>query len=97
MAKYRISNTAKEDLIRIHHYGIEKFGVEQADKYFNSFFDYFKIISDRPYAFESVDFMKSGYRRCACGSDTIYYKINQDTVEIMTIVGNQDLGDILEK
>lgn len=97
MAKYRISNTAKEDLIRIHHYGVEKFGVEQADKYFNSFFDYFKIISDRPYAFESVDFMKSGYRRCACGSDTIYYKINQDTVEIMTIVGNQDLGDILEK
>ncbi len=95
MAEYRLSITAKEDLIRIHHYGVEKFGIEQADKYFNSFFDYFKIISERPYAFESIDFIKPGYRRCACGSDTIYYKINARTVEIMAIVGKQDLGKIL--
>ena len=38
MGKYRLSNTAKDDLIRIHHYGIRKFGVRQADKYFNDFF-----------------------------------------------------------
>jgi toxin ParE1/3/4 len=37
MPGYRLSNEAKEDLIRIHHYGIEKFGVTQADKYFYSF------------------------------------------------------------
>lgn len=32
MSKYKLSNTAKEDLIRIHHYGVKKFGVKQADK-----------------------------------------------------------------
>jgi len=26
MAKYKLSNVAKEDLIKIHHYGIKKFG-----------------------------------------------------------------------
>jgi hypothetical protein len=36
MVSCRISNEAKEDLIRIHHYGVEKFGVTQADKYFDS-------------------------------------------------------------
>ena len=36
MAKYRLSNEAKEDLIRIHHYGVEKFGISQADKYFDT-------------------------------------------------------------
>ena len=41
MATYKLSNEAKEDLIRIHQYGIEKFGEAQADKYFDSFFDYF--------------------------------------------------------
>lgn len=24
MANYKLSNTAKEDLIRIHHYGVER-------------------------------------------------------------------------
>ena len=95
MAEYRLSNAAKEDLIRIHHYGIEKFGIAQADKYFDSFFDYFEIIAQRPFSFESVDYIKKGYRRCPCGSDTIYYRINDNMVEIMAIVGMQDLKNIL--
>lgn len=95
MAKFIISNTAKEDLIRIHHYGINKFGITQADKYFDSFFEYFEIISQRPYSFESVDFIKKGYRRCVCGSDSIYFKVNNGLIEIMTIIGRQDLDNIL--
>jgi len=95
MAEYRISNAVKEDLIRIHHFGAEKFGITQADKYFDSFFDYFEIIAQRPFSFESVDYIKKGYRRCPCGSDTIYYRINENMVEIMAIVGMQDLKNIL--
>lgn len=94
MAKYRLSASAKEDLIRIHHYGVRKFGVTQADKYFDSFFEYFDIITKRPFSFESVDFIKEGYRRCVCGSDSIYYKINHNIVEIMAIIGKQDLNNI---
>ena len=95
MGKYRLSNEAKEDLIRIHHYGVEKFGVTQADKYFDSFFEYFDIIAQRPFSFESVDYIKTGYRRCVCGSDSIFYKINNGVVEIMAIIGRQDLNSIL--
>lgn len=92
MANYRLSNLAKEDLIRIHHYGVKKFGVTQADKYFESFFDYFDIITQRPFSFEAVDFIKKGYRRCICGSDSIYFKINNNSIEIMAIIGKQDLN-----
>ena len=95
MSEFRISNTAKEDLIRIHHYGVKKFGITQADKYFDSFFEYFDTIAQRPFSFESVDFIKKGYRRCVCGSDSIFYKVNEDVVEIMTIIGRQDLNNIL--
>ena len=95
MAKYRLSNEAKEDLIRLHHYGVEKFGMSQADKYFDTFFEYFEIIAQRPFSFESVDYIKTGYRRCVCGSDSIYYRINKDVVEIMAIVGKQDINTIL--
>ncbi len=95
MAKYRLSNSAKDDLIRIHHYGVKKFETAQADKYFDSFFEYFDIISQRPFSFESVEFIKKGYRRCVCGSDSIYYRINKDMVEIMAVIGKQDLDAII--
>ena len=95
MANYKLSNAAKDDLIRIYHYGVERFGTTQADKYFDSFFKYFDIISQQPFAFESIDYIKKGYRRCACGSDSIYYRIDNGIVEIMAIVGSQDLKNIL--
>lgn len=93
--KYKLSNLAREDLIRIHHYGVQKFGMAQADKYFNSFFEHFELIAQRPYSFESVDFIKEGYRRCVCGADSIYFKVNNDVIEIMTIIGRQDLNNII--
>lgn len=91
MANYRLSKTAKEDLIRIHLYGVEKFGMMQADKYFNSFFDYFEMIANNPFSFQSVEYIRTGYRRCPCGVDTIYFRLKDNTVEIMSIVGRQDL------
>lgn len=95
MAKYRLSNEAKNDLIRIHHYGVERFGMTQAERYFESFFVCFDLIAERPFSFESVDYIKKGYRRCVCGVDSIYFKINENMVEIMAIVGRQDLGEKL--
>ncbi|UOY07695.1 type II toxin-antitoxin system RelE/ParE family toxin [Muricauda sp. SCSIO 64092] len=95
MANYRLSNEAKNDLIRIHHYGIEKFGLLQADSYFATFFEYFEIIAQRPFSFESIDHIKKGYRRCVCGSDSIFFRVNGDMIEIMAIIGRQDLNDIL--
>jgi toxin ParE1/3/4 len=96
MAEYRLSNEAREDLIRIHQYGVEKFGMVQADKYYNTFFEYFDIIAQQAFSFESIDYIRNGYRRCVCGSDSIYYRINNGIVEIMAIVGRQDLMKILE-
>ena len=94
MARYRLSNVAKEDLIRIHQYGVKKFGMAQADKYYETFFEYFDIIAHQPFSFEAVDYIRSGYRRCPCGSDSIYYRIVDEFVEIMTVIGKQDLDNI---
>lgn len=95
MADYRLSNDAKNDLIRIHQYGVKKFGVTQADKYFDQFFDCFETIAQNPYSFESADHIRQGYRRCPCGSDSIFYRIVDDMVEIMAVIGKQDLHNVL--
>lgn len=91
MASYKISKTAKEDLIRIYQFGVHKFGTQQADKYFNDFFIAFERIAKHPFSFESVDYIKNGYRRCVSGSNSIYFRITETAVEIMTIIGKQDL------
>jgi toxin ParE1/3/4 len=91
MAKYKLSNVAKSDLIRIHQYGVEKFGVRKADEYFNNFFECFELISQRPFSYEAIDYIKKDYRKCKCGVDTIYFKLNDGDVEIMAIIGKQDI------
>ena len=96
MSNYKLSNVAREDLIRIHHYGLRTFGEAQADKYFNTFFEYFEIIAQRSFSFESVDYIRRGYRRFVGGSDSIYFRINTDYVEVMAIVGKQDLKNIFK-
>ena len=95
MGSYILSNVAKEDLMRIYQYGEKQFGTKQADKYFESFFLHFDRISENPLSFESVDFIRPGYRRCVCGVDSIFFKMNENVVEIMTIIGRQDLGHLI--
>ena len=93
---YKLSREAEKDLIRIYQYGLANFGELQADKYFYSFFSQFEIICKQPYGFPQVDNIRFGYRKCVCGVDSIYYKINQNEIEIMAIVGRQDY-DYLKK
>ncbi len=77
MENYRLSEEAKDDLIRIHQYGMQQFGEIQADKYFLAFFEQFEVIATQPYLFQSVDFIREGYRRCVCGVDSIIYRIEK--------------------
>lgn len=92
MASYRLSTVAEEDLLRIYHYGVITFGIAQADIYFESFFDCFNRIAASPYAFEAKDNIRKGYRRCVCGSDSVYFRVTDGLVEIMAIIGRQDFN-----
>ncbi len=91
MYEVRLSNLAKEDLRRIYYYGAEHFGEVQADNYFYAFFSMFEKIARNPFLYQSVDHIRPGYRRCPCGVDSIYYRIEGKSVEIMAILGSQDL------
>ncbi len=95
MADYILSEEAKEDLIRIHHFGVKKFGMRQADRYFYDFFTCFERIAHNPYSFESIEHIHPGYRRCVCGVDSIYFRLANGKVEIIAIVGRQDLDKLV--
>jgi toxin ParE1/3/4 len=95
MFEYIVSANAKEDLRRIYAYGLTEIGEQLADKYFHVFFSMFDKIATNPYVYQSVDHIRAGYRRCTCGSDSIYFRINGSDVEIMAILGGQVIDDWL--
>jgi toxin ParE1/3/4 len=95
MASYRINEDAKADLQRIYRRGVLEFGEEQADRYFNALFERFDELAAQPYQYQAVDEIRRGYRRSVCGVDSIYYRIVGNTVEIMRILGQQDVDDWL--
>jgi toxin ParE1/3/4 len=95
MATYRLTENAKEDLRRIYRRGLREYGEAQADQYYNALFDRFEQIAEQPFLYPAVDDIREGYRRSVCGVDSIYYRIEGETVEIMAIIGRQDLEEWL--
>ena len=93
MASYRISEDAKADLRRIYRHGVREYGDALADQYYDDFFDRFEELAEQPYLYQAVDEIREGYRRSVCGVDSIYYRVEDDTVEIMAILGQQDLDE----
>ena len=95
MGTYRLTEDAKADLIRIYQRGLREFGEAQADVYFNAFFERFEMLGEQPLSYPAVDDIRVGYQRSVCGVDSIYYRVQAEVVEIMAIVGQQDLDDWL--
>lgn len=95
MGIYRLTEDAKLDLMRIYSRGLREYGEVQADRYYNDLFDRFEQLAEQPLSYPAVDDIRAGYRRSVCGTDSIYYRVQGETVEIMAIIGQQDLDNWL--
>ena len=90
MYSYKLSIEAEGDIIRIFEYGMGQFGVLQATKYYEMLYECFNKIAFNPFMFPANTKYKKIDRYCVCGVDTIYYTINGNEIEIITIIGRQD-------
>lgn len=52
--------------------------------------DSFDKIASNSYLFPEAIRFRQGYRYCVSGVDNIFYKINEDEIKIMVIIGRQD-------
>lgn len=91
MAFYQLFKAAKEDLRRIYEYGVIHYGEQAAETYYRGFFKTFTEIAENPLRFPSVEHIRQGYRRAVYGVDSIYFRVHEQKVEIMAILGGQDL------
>jgi len=94
MGNYKLTEDAKDDLRRIYRYGITRFGEVQADIYYDTLCARFQEIAENPYAYQAADYIRKGYRRSVCGIDSIFYRVADNTVEIMSILSRQDFNHL---
>lgn len=92
MREYRLAKRAKDDLIAIANYGDEHFGVAQSDRYRDQLKQRFSVLAEQPQLYPAVDHIRPGYHRSVCGAHSIYYRIEEQGVEIMRILKHQDLS-----
>jgi len=55
----------------------------------------FDKLAEQPLLYPAVDDIREGYRRSVCGTDSIYYRIEGQIVEIMALIGQQDVDEWL--
>jgi toxin ParE1/3/4 len=96
MATFKLNEEAEDDLERLYEHGILFFGLTQADRYYDGLIEHFYELAENPYLWQAVDSIRIGYRRSVYVSDSIYYRIDGDTVEVMRILGSQDPKKELE-
>jgi len=87
----RLAPSAEQDLINIALYGMEQFGIEQSEQYRDQLKQRFLELTEAPLMYPAVDDIREGYRRSVCGVHSIYYRIRTDYVEIVRVIGRQNL------
>lgn len=51
----------------------------------------FEELAENPTMYAEVNEIRQGYRRSVCGVHSIYYRVAGDVVEIIAIIGRQDI------
>ena len=83
--KYKISKEAGRDIENIWLYTIEKWSIEQADRYFNLIMDEIEYLAKNPKSGKDYSKVRKGYFRSQVKSHFIFYKINWKNEEIEII------------
>ena len=91
-----ISKKAVSDLEEIWLYSVEKWSIDQADRYYNLIFDEINYICKNINAGKSMEHVRKGYRASKVKSHLIFYRVLGETVEIIRILHElMDVGNRL--
>ncbi len=81
-----VSNKAVSDLQEIWLYTVEKWSVEQADRYYNLIFDEINYICTNSNSGKSMEHVRKGYRASKVKSHLIFYRLVNDVIKVIRIL-----------
>ena len=81
-----IAKKAVIDLEEIWLYTVEKWSVEQADRYYKLIFDEIDYICKNIDTGKSMEHVRKGYRASKVKSHLIFYRVLNNTIEVIRIL-----------
>jgi toxin ParE1/3/4 len=86
MAAYKLSSKAEFDLTVMYAFGISKFGLLQAVKYFFEMHDTFELLSmNRDFGFDTAAYINE-LKRIFLKAHTLFYVISTDNIRIVRVL-----------
>jgi toxin ParE1/3/4 len=86
---YVISRKAVSDLEEIWLYTLENWSLAQADRYYSLIFDEIEYICQNPESGKPMNHIRRGYRAAKVKSHLIFYRVKNETVEVIRILHEQ--------
>lgn len=91
MGNYRLSEKADQDIQSIFEFGVERFGIVQAETYLLGLHDEMAVVAARPQTWPHVEIRNMPFQRCVYKSHSIYYRQTRSDVLIVRVLGQQDI------
>jgi toxin ParE1/3/4 len=86
MARYRLTRQAEKDYREILEFTLGQWGIPQFEKYARSLDSAFERLLTKPQLGTQCNNIRPGYFRYRMGQHYIFYRINQDVLEIARIL-----------
>ena len=83
--KCRVRQSVYEELEEIWQYSLSNWGIDQADQYIRDLTSRFEWLSENPQAGKQRDDIKPGYYCFPQGSHLVFYRIIDDTLDILGV------------
>ena len=77
---------AENDLIQIWHYSYNKWGADKAVEYLLQLDSGMQELIKNPLLGKSRDIVRTGYRSIQINRHVIYYRIDEDVIDIMRVL-----------
>ena len=81
-----LSREALSDLEEIWLYTVEKWSLDQADRYYNLIFEEINFICRKPNSGKKMDHIRKSYLAAKVKSHLIFYRIENETIQIIRIL-----------
>lgn len=87
--RYHLTQAADADLERLYEWGIDRFGMNAADEYYDGLIARLGQIADTPQLWQEVDHIRAGYRRSVYVAHSIYW-VEANGVLIGRVLGREN-------
>ena len=86
MAEYRLTPAAERDLEAIWTYTLDRWSVQQADRYIDTLVAVFQALSQSPKTAPACDHIRQGYRRRSVERHMIYFQTTQYGILVVRVL-----------